>query len=558
MKKNPLTAIDFYKADHRSQYPEGTQLVYSNLTPRSSKLFNKPFFNDDIVFFGLQYFIKDFLQDTWNEGFFNRPKEEVIAEYRHRMDTSLGTGAISMQHIEDLHDLGYLPIRIKALPEGTKVPVGVSVLTIENTDSRFFWLTNYLETILSCYLWKPTTTATIAYCYRKLLDYYADTTGSPKEFVQFQGHDFSFRGMSSYQDTAISGAGHLLSFVGTDSVPAIDLLEEYYGANASEEMIGVSVPATEHSVMCMGEQEGELETFQRLINKVYPTGIVSIVSDTWDFWKVITEYLPVLKNDIITREGKVVIRPDSGDPVDILCGTTRVAPEIEVIEDYKFDDGTEEEGLKDWCVDELDFRGECSGIFKFKNRYFYASIVYSFDIPLIDEFYEITEVTSEMKGAVECLYDIFGGTVTDKGFKLLDEHIGLIYGDSITLEKAEGIMERLVAKGFASGNVVFGVGSFTYNYLTRDNLGFAVKATAGMVNNEYRTIQKDPKTDSGDKKSAKGFLTVTKENGKLVLNENRNRPDTLDPRDELKLVFEDGKILYDQTLQGIRDRLLKE
>jgi nicotinamide phosphoribosyltransferase len=223
MKMNPLTQIDFYKADHRRQYPEGTTLVYSNFTPRSNKLSNLPDNKDKVVFFGLQYFIKDYLINSFNEGFFNRPKEDVVREYKRRMDTSLGPNAIPVDHIEALHDLGYLPLEIRALEEGSEVGMKV-----------------------------PSVSATTARWYKRLLDKYAEETSSAAWFTQFQGHDFSFRGMSGPQDAALSGAGHLLSFVGTDTVPAIDFMEHYYGADAEKELIGCSVPATEHSVMCMG------------------------------------------------------------------------------------------------------------------------------------------------------------------------------------------------------------------------------------------------------------------------------------------------------------------
>ncbi len=490
MKLNPLTAIDFYKADHRRQYPEGTTLVYSNFTPRSDKLSNIPanLFNGRVVFFGLQYFIKHFLIDTWNAEFFSKPKAEVVAKYKRRMDTSLGAGAIPVDHIEALHDLGYLPICIKALPEGCEVPIKVPPMVIYNTHPNFFWLTNYLETILSCYLWKPMTSATVARHYRKLLTRYAEETGADKGFVQFQAHDFSFRGMSGPEDAALSGAAHLCSFVGTDTVAAIDLIEDYYGGNAEKELIGCSVPATEHSVMCMGTHEAEIETFRRLITQLYPSGIVSIVSDTWDFWKVVTEYAAELKGTILAREGKLVFRPDSGDPVKIICG----------------DD-------------------------------------------------EAPEGSPARKGAVECVWDIFGGTTTEQGYRILDDHVGLIYGDSITLTRAEAILEGLKAKGFASSNVVFGVGSYTYQYVTRDTFGFAVKSTYGEVNGVGREIYKDPVTDNGIKKSARGRLCVTSIDGIYCL---VDRQGSIDPADCcLRPVFRDGKLLVEETIAGIRERL---
>ena len=491
MHINPLTAIDFYKTDHRRQYPEGTTEIYSNLTARAAHPVRKAYgFHDNkVVFFGLQYFIKDFLIDAWNQHFFTQDKQTVVARYKRRMDCALGKDAISTSHIEALHDLGYLPLKIKALPEGTRVPVGVPLLTIVNTHPDFFWLTNYIESVMSCYLWKTITSATTACEYKYLMTKYAIETGSPLDFVPFQVHDFSLRGMGSLQDSAQNGAAHLTSFFGTDSVPAIDFLEDYYNANAETEMIGTSVPATEHSVMCMGTQEGELATYKRLINEVYPTGIVSIVSDTWDFWKVVTEYMQELKEDILKRDGKLVIRPDSGDPVKIICGDPHAA----------------------------------------KN-------------------------SPEYKGAMTCLWDIFGGTTTSTGHKMLDGHIGLIYGDSITLERAEEILKTMEHKGFASGNIVFGIGSYTYQYVTRDNFGFATKATSGVIKGKRISIFKDPKTDSGTKKSAAGLLRVEKENGKIVLYDNQTEEQ--EQQGLLECVFLNGKLQKETSLQEVRSRIV--
>jgi nicotinamide phosphoribosyltransferase len=487
MKMNPLTLIDFYKADHRRQYPEGTTMVYSNFTPRKSRIAGV----DSIVFFGLQYYIKEYLIKNWETEFFTRPKAEVVAAFKRRMDTALGPNDIGTAHIEALHDLGYLPLEINALPEGTLVPMRIPVLTMHNTLPEFFWLTNYLESIISAILWKPVTSATIAHEYVKVFNQYADNTVGNRGFVPWQGHDFSFRGMSGVEDAVISAAGHLLSFTGTDSVPAIDFLEEYYNANADTEMIGGSVPATEHSVMCMGTQSEEIKTFERLITEVYPNGVVSVVSDTWDFWQVITDFLPRLKEKILARNGKLVIRPDSGDPVKIICGDPAETPG-----------------------------------------------------------------SPAFKGAIECIWETFGGTITDKGFKLLDGHIGLIYGDSITLERQLAILENLKQKGFASFNVVLGIGSFTYEYQTRDTFGFAMKATYGEINGEGREIFKDPKTDDGTKKSAKGLLAVYQNaDGSLYLKDQVTKAEAFNCA--FQKVYADGKLLVDDSLAAIRARLNK-
>ncbi|MCU0756498.1 MAG: nicotinamide phosphoribosyltransferase domain-containing protein, partial [Xanthomonadales bacterium] len=348
-----LVLTDFYKTDHRRQFPEGTTTIYSNFTPRGSRLADV----DQIVFFGLQYFLIEYLQKRFNDTFFALPKAQAVGAYRRRLDYSLGPGAVPMDHVEALHDLGYLPLCIKALPEGLRVPMQVPTHTIENTDPRFAWLTNFIETMISAVVWGPSTSATLANRYRQVFEHYAERTGAPRDFVRWQGHDFSFRGMYGVEAACISGAGHLLSFTGTDTVAAIDFLEQYYGADCEQELIGGSVPATEHAVMCAGGKETELDTYRRLITEVYPTGIVSVVSDTWDFFAVITDILPQLKADVLGRDGKLVIRPDSGDPVAILIGDPAAAVG-----------------------------------------------------------------SPEHQGLIELLWEIFGGTLTERGYKQLDPH----------------------------------------------------------------------------------------------------------------------------------------
>jgi nicotinamide phosphoribosyltransferase len=482
---NPLLLTDGYKVDHRRQYPEGTKLVYSNWTPRRSRIEGV----DQVVFFGLQYFIKKYILQDFKTYFFDKPKDEVISAYTKRINYYLGPNDVGSDHIAALHDLGYIPMVFKAIPEGEAVPIRVPMFTMYNTLPEFFWLTNYFETLLSAVVWLPCNSATIALQYRKILDKYAAETSSIPEFVDWQAHDFSMRGMGGIEASLTSAAGHLLSFTGTDTIPAIDFLETYYNADSEKELIGGSVAATEHSVMCMGTIDGEFTTFQRLITDIYPRGIVSIVSDTWDLWKVLNDYLPRLKSEISTRDGKVVIRPDSGDPVHIICGNP----------DSKND--------------------------------------------------------NEKKGVIELLWDVFGGHTNDKGYKELIPQIGAIYGDSITMDRATQICEGLKQKGFASTNVVLGIGSFTYQYNTRDTFGFAMKATYGEVNGEGRAIFKDPITDDGTKKSAKGLMMITKENGIYTLKDDVSW--TEEQSGELKEVFRDGKLLVDQSLSEIRDRIRK-
>jgi len=489
----PATLLcDFYKVNHREQYPDNTQYIYSTFTPRSNKYFP---ITDEVVVFGIQSFVKKYLIEYFNKHFFSRDKGEVVAEYERLVRYALGVEKPYSKHIEELHDLGYLPIRLKALKEGTLAPIQTPVLTVENTNPKFFWLTNYLETLISTELWQPMTSATIAKEYRKILDEYAIKTSGHTEGVDYQAHDFSMRGMSSLESAVASSAGHMTSFVGCETIPAIFYLENYYNANVEKEIVGTGIPATEHSVMCANADadiRDEFDSFKRLITEVYPNGFVSIVSDTYDFWKVIGEVLPKLKSDIMNRDGRVVIRPDSGDPVKIIVGDPEANTEL------------------------------------------------------------------ERKGLIEALWDIFGGAVNELGYKVLDPHIGAIYGDSITLERAEQILKGLEEKGFASNNIVLGVGSYSYQYNTRDTFGFAMKATYAVVDGEERMLFKDPKTDQG-KRSQRGRVVVSDDMGNIPI----TTTDGLDLEGEgmvsgavgnlLETVFEDGVLKREQTLAEIRE-----
>jgi len=486
MNLSAMLLCDFYKLSHREMYPEKTEVVYSTWTPRTSRIKDI----NEVVVAGNQAFVKEFLVDFFNQNFFNRDKETVIKEYARIVKYTLGVQEPKTQHIEELHDLGYLPLLIKALPEGTVVPTRVPTLTIQNTNPKFFWLTNYIETLASCELWPIYTSATLANEYRKVLNKAAMETVGNTEFVQFQGHDFSMRGMSGLYSAMKSGMGHLLSFTGTDTIPAIMAAEYYYNANVEKELVGTSIPATEHSVQCT--YDNDMEYFETIITKVHPSGFVSIVSDGRDFWDVIGNVIPALKDKILARDGRVVVRPDSGDPVKIICGDPNGKTEL------------------------------------------------------------------ERKGAIQALWDIFGGTYTDKGYKVLDSHIGLIYGDAITLERAKQIINNLKEKGFASINVVFGIGSFTYQYNTRDTFGFALKATACVIDGVDKQIFKDPKTDDGVKKSQKGKVLVFRDkNNKIVFVDGCNLNVEQD-NNLLRPIFENGKMLNIESFSQIRERLKGE
>jgi nicotinamide phosphoribosyltransferase len=246
MKFSPILLADFYKLSHPPQYPPKTEVVYSNTTARSSRMEDV----NEVIVFGFQYLIEEYIVRNWNENFFHQPKDKVISAFKRLCDKTLGPDSVDESLFADLHDLGYLPLHIKTLPEGTRCPVQIPMMTIKNTDKRFFWLTNFVETLTQTVVWQAITSATIADQYKKLLTKFAGLTSSYPEFVQWQGHDFSMRGMSSVESGAISGAAHLLSFAGTDTITAIQFLEEYYSADLDTELVGGSVPATEHAVCC--------------------------------------------------------------------------------------------------------------------------------------------------------------------------------------------------------------------------------------------------------------------------------------------------------------------
>ncbi len=488
---NPFLLADGYKMCHYDQYPEGIEWYLESWTPRKSRIEGI----NHVVLYGTQAIIQE-ITEIFETGFFERPIEEVMAEYDWVIQRLFGktnphfAKNYNDQHIRDLHKLGYLPIKIKSLPEGTMVPIKVPMFTIESTVSGYHWLVGYMETLLSAMIWSGMTSATIANLYKRILLTAANQSSDPKK-VAWQAGDFSMRGMSSPESAIRTGGGHLLSFNLTATVPTLPYLKKYYDIQEDETDYS---PSSEHSVMeSFGHKERQ--AFLHLLEKVYPSGVATIVSDTYDFWEVVTVLLQDIEDQILNRNGKLLIRPDSGDPVKIICGDPEASDE------------------------------------------------------------------SVKKGLIECLWDIFGGTINEKGFKELDPHIGAVYGDSITPERAQLIVDGLMTKGFASTNVGLGVGSYTYQYKTRDTFGFALKAIAEIQNSEFKKIFKDPKTDTGGfKKSQKGLVAVVFEDNDYHL------IDDLDPetykqyqdRDCLKLVYQDGVWLKDRTFAEIKQYLAEE
>lgn len=522
---------DVYKTGHKPMLPIGSTLMYSNNTPRSGKHSNCP--NDgEVVQFGQQKLVRQMKWD-WDANFFNRPIQE-IDKFGEDMTKMLGLSEpYDVTHFKELHKLGYLPVRIKALEEGTVTPYKIPSFTIVNTKPLngyvADWIVNYLETILSAEYWQGQTSATFVRSLRKLgKEWIMKTNPEAIGFLDYQFHDFSMRGMGGKSAIVNSGLGFATGSRGSDTLPVIPAARMYY--DEVEPCIN-SVIASEHAIMCsltgffMQNSNGnwtkvgdfEYEMFVHLLEK-FPTGILSLVMDTFDLWRAITEYCVKAKDLIMSRDGKLVIRPDSGDPVDILCGV-----------------GFEENGK----------------YYKY-NR-----------IPQIPGEEKVEISYPEHKGVIELLWDIFSGTVSSTGYKVLDSHIGAIYGDSINYDRASRIFQRLADKGFASTNVVLGVGSYSLQYVTRDTHGSAQKATYieilqqvdkhGIMAPVGIEIFKDPITDGGVKKSAKGLLMVYEEDGVIKLKDQCTWEE--EGQGLLQVIFEDGKFYNETTLTKIREKL---
>jgi nicotinamide phosphoribosyltransferase len=542
---NPIFFTDAYKTGHHRMYKDGTTVVYSNFTPRSLNILQRSFPDTThVVSFGQQMVVRQ-LHEAF-QNFFLADKQKVINQIK--TEFSLALGDYDTTHFEELYDLGYLPIKIKSIPEGELVTAKIPLFTIVNTNPKFFWITNYLETYLSTLFWKPVTSATIAHQYKQLfVNNIKETHPELSWFASWQGHDFSMRGLDSIDSAISSGLGHATSFTGSDSIPAILGARKYYDA---EGLVIGSVPATEHSVACSladideNGNTNELQGIRTLLAK-FPKGILSMVSDTYDLWRMLTEYLPTLKDEIIARDGKLVIRPDSGDPVDIVCGSVKEIYNSHAEAVAAFPEASLSKPLNRIIRVQDEFylveaHQEADGDKHLTGTYDYIWT----KLPSKPAYY----------GVIELLDSVFGHTLSSTGYKVLHPSIGCIYGDSITLERAKDIIERLKAKKYASTNIVFGIGSFTYQYNTRDSIGMACKTTYIENNGSPKELFKDPVTDSGTKKSARGLLEVRKHHcDGWVLRDRASKQG--EACDDMVVIYENGVFSNQQTLQQIREKL---
>ena len=582
---NPLLMIDFYKAVHSEQYPADMTLCYSPYTPRMSRLWD----TNKVTYFGGQMFAKSYLINAFNEHFFNRPEEEVVAEYNRILTYTLGPGTYNPEKVVKLHRLGYLPIAMYAVPEGTRTAIGVPQSVFVNTHPDFAWLTNTLETAYSCFMWHIQISAEVGYRYRQIVQKYKDLSCDEGVRTARLLGDFSMRGQHSPESAMKSSMGWLLSFLNTATVPAIMGMEEFYNCDITKEEVGFGAISTEHSVMCsnFSADGDEITHIKRLLTEIYPNASFSMVSDSYDYWNLVTNILPQCKEEIMNHNGYLAIRGDSGDPVEVIAGKKIewLGTWDEEDADSLFDDiDYTNEWLRDYCYD-MSIEEDTTLYFHFKDTFFKVKVTPNWSNErgartdckyyYIDDYdfeWETIIPDAEMMGTVWALDQIFGHTVNSKGYKVLPSYIKALYGDSITPQRCEEIYKRLTAMGYAINNVSLGVGSFSfmclenidpdgtvhYNPYTRDTFGIAIKATYGEINNDKPImIFKNPKALSW-KKSQKGCVVVTLDGESYTDEWTFNEAHCYGPDNLLQLVFRNGEMMKEQSLAEIRDRLYPE
>lgn len=587
---NPLLLIDFYKSTHHEQYPKGLTKMVSYYTPRMSRLKDV----DTITFFGLQGFIKEYLINGFNENFFSRPEDEVVAEYERILDYTLGKGSYESQKIRDLHRLGYLPLEISAVPEGVRTKVGVPQIEITNTHPDFVWLVNTIETMLSCTMWHTQISAEVGYRYRKIVDKWVARTCDPHVNPRKMLGDFSMRGQHSVESAIKSSAAWTLSFDNTATVPAIMWLEDNYNCNVETDSVAYGAISTEHSVMCSNYSvDGdEITHIKRLLTEIYPNHSFSMVSDSYDYWRLVTELLPQCKDEILAHNGTLSIRGDSGNPVEILAGKDIIHLDASETEGYDLfvDDRDTQDWIDEYCID-AELNENKTLYFRYNDKY-YAVKVYCdwtnergawtdrkyYYVDRYNCTYEEIEPNAELLGTVWALDQIVGHIVNSKGYKVLNPKLKAIYGDSIIPDYADEVYRRLEAQGYAANNVVMGVGSMSMMALvgkdedtgklvfagehngtncgpyTRDTFGIAVKATyAEDENGKPINIFKQPKALVW-KKSQKGCCIVAPDG--MSYTDEHTWDDVVHANDNLlEQVFYNGNLAWEQNLQSIRTNM---
>lgn len=537
-----LLSTDGYKLSHFEQYPKTALSLYGNLTARSDKHFKQRtnLSDDKYVVFGIWQAMKE-IKELFDDEFFSKPFDSVVEKMKRTISNYTNFKQEYVSSLKNLHELGYLPLIVKSVPEGMSIPVGMPCMTIKSDDILLF---SYLEPMITALSWKTITNATTAREYYKVGKHWAERTGDTS-FVSFQFHDFGSRGMSGIEDMGRSGSAHLVPFKGTESVAALTYVEDMYNWDyGAYGPLAATIEATEHSVASsniMYEQaindcdleEAELHYLRRYITEVYPSGMVAYVADTFDFFRTVTSILPKLKKEIMNRDGKLVIRPDSFDPVEGLCGI-----DLPFITEGELQNLTP---LGEGRISKLGYFRTLTELICVRSG---GSILLVERVPL----------TPKQVGTIPLMWGIFGGTTNSKGYKELDSHVGVIYGDGISANVANTIFERLEELGFASTNLVIGVGAGSYQWCSRDTLGIAYKATL-LDTSDVGPIEiyKDPV--GGNKKSAKGLLSMKYFAGEWLFKDCVTEKE--EAESDLVIVFVNG-YLSACNFNDIRERFLSE
>lgn len=500
----PHLSTDFYKVSHGMDingkpalHPEGITHMYETLTPRDNSYFP---YDNKMVVFGYELFMRELVKN-WKANFFDKSWTFLKSDFdvfEHMSSPQVHESMVSK--FEQLHDLGYLPLEVRALPEGTLVPMRVPVLSIVNTLPEFYWLPGYLETTMLANTFVTSSVASVARQFRKIGQEYADATSDNDAFLDFQFHDFSQRGQHGDEASVVSGLAHLTSFKGTDAIPAVAVAMDMWSNTDKNELIGASVVATEHSIMeALGGQfgtdtQGQIDAWESLVDR-NPESILSIVADTYDYWEVVDVVLPALKEKIMARNGKLVLRPDSLSEYREVTGET------------------------------------------------------------------IDSVGMQLSRTLDSLYKTFGGTINSKGYKVLDPHVGLLHGEGVTLENIEAIFDDIVAAGFSTENLVLGVGAYVYSVkISRDDFAQAMKASACIIDGEEKMIFKFPKSEAeAFKRSPKGAVSIHGESGSYTMVEQLTIEEAKqDAENRMELVYTPGNDVKITPLHVIRQRIQDE
>lgn len=471
-------ATDSYKVSHSPQYPKGTQHILSYLESRGGTW-------KETLFFGAQYMVAAYLAGVvctgeqiakdhiWFGAHFGNPNIYNVAGWRRIVS----------------HHGGRLPLRICAVPEGTVVGTRNVLMTFENLDPELPWLTNYFETI-GLHPWYPITVATGSYHMKKMWFRALERSGTPAA-IGFKHHDFGFRGVETVESAAIGGAAHLVNFFGTDTLAALEMIQQYYSgrtpaeidamtpeayqAFCSANMAGYSIPASEHSTITSWGENHELDAFRNMLTQ-YPTGLVACVSDSWDIDRACkTLWGTELRNNILARDGVLVVRPDSGDPYEVL-------PRI-----------------------------------------------------------------------LKHLADGLGHTVNSKGYKVLNDKVRVIQGDGIDFDTAEPILESVMDAGWSADNLAFGSGGGLLQKVNRDTQKMAIKCCHAVIDGEGVDVFKRPATDPS-KNSKKGRLALVRNLDGTFGTVPLEAASHYEGGNQLRVIFENGEAKNQDLFSTIRKR----